>query len=202
MTTPRGARRHQVLAVLAALSVLVLLLIVVTAERQEHPVTVALPEDVAPDETPEAAAAPQASPTPAPPVAPRGSASYVVPWSSGPTADPSRRKAEAPALPPPRTTRAPQPCVEYTWQAADSPAIAGQILVEIRIVNRCGRVLQPLEVLFRAEGWRDGRTIYSAQGNLLERIYPDSVRTVMIALPGSTSFFDRVAVTPINPALR
>jgi hypothetical protein len=201
MTMAHGAGLHRFLAALAAFSVLVVLLVVVTARRQAHPVTAVLPGNVAVGEAPEVAAAPQPSPTPVPTVAPRESATYVVPWSAVATPTPAPSRAEAPTHPP-RSTRAPQPCVEYTWTAADSPAVVGQMLVEIRIRNRCGRVLQPLEVLFRAEGWRDGQAVYSAQGNLLEKTYPDSVRTVMVALPGSSSYFDRIQVTPINPPAR
>jgi hypothetical protein len=78
----------------------------------------------------------------------------------------------------------------------------GQLLVEIRVRNDCGRVLEALDVMFRADAMHGGDVIYTGQGNVLERLYPGSVRTVTIALPGSTGSFDRVEVTPINPPVR
>jgi hypothetical protein len=203
MTARAGDRWHKVRAGLALLALLVLVVLVVTSKRTPPPESADLPEPAGDVETP--AGAPEPPPSPSPTAEPAGGqSSYVVPWSAAPTRAPEAPPTPAaPWAPPtPRPTPAPQPCVEYTWDVSDSPAVAGQILVEIRVRNRCGRVLQPLEVLFYAQGWRQGNAIYSAQGNLLEKIYPDSVRTVMVALPGSTSFYDRVEVTPINPPVR
>ena len=88
-----------------------------------------------------------------------------------------------------------------TWAGDPEEPTAGTV-VEVRVRNRCGRKLEALEVLFRAEGIRGGDTIYSGQGNLLEAIYPDSVRTVMIALPGASTFYDSVTVVPVRPPVR
>jgi hypothetical protein len=149
----------------------------------------------------EPTAPPGGAANPAPGRAPRaGSAEYVVPWRTGVPATPT------PWEPLPTPTRwptpAPRPCVEYSFEWGDSPAVIGQILVEVRVRNRCGRKLEALEVMFRAEGIRGGDTIYSGQGNLLEPIYPDSVRTVMIALPGASTFYDSVTVMPVLPPVR
>ena len=120
-------------------------------------------------------------------------------------------RGEAPANPTPWNpvptptrwpTPAPRSCVEYSFEWGDSPAVIGQILVEVRVRNRCGRKLEAVEVMFRAEGIRGGDTIYSGQGNLLEPIYPDSVRTMMIALPGASTFYDAVRVVPVHPPTR
>jgi hypothetical protein len=202
MTARAGDRWHQLRAGLALLALLVLVVLVVTSKRTRPPASADLPEAAGVVETPAGATEPPPPPSPTAEPA-SGQSSYVVPWSAAPARAPEASPTpEEPWAPPRRATPAPQPCVEYTWSVSDSPAVAGQILVEIRVRNRCGRVLQPLEVLFHAQGWRGGDAIYSAQGNLLEKIYPDSVRTVMVALPGSRSFYDRVEVTPINPPLR
>jgi hypothetical protein len=207
MSGGTGIRR--LATTLALLAVLATLALVLRGRRAPAPAEPEKHATIAPAATAEtrqapAAAAPAvASPaaaTPTPGEVTGGRSSYVVPWAATPSVLPATPGPEA--APPPRATRSPQPCVEYTWTADDSPAVLGQMLVEIRVKNRCGRVLQPLEVLFRAEGWHAGSPVYSAQGNLLEKIYPDSVRTVMIALTGSTSYYDRVEVTQIDPPLR
>jgi hypothetical protein len=198
----RGVQRFT--AALAVLAVLATLLLVVLGRRQRSddlpqagPASGGELAESASQQAPSPTLSPTSAPSPAPAA---GRSSFVVPWVPLPPASPP---PDQPAVaPPPRATEAPQPCVEYTWGVSDSPAVLGQVLVEIRVRNRCGRVLQPLEVMFRAEGFRSGDSIYSAQGNLLEKIYPNSVRTVMVALPGSTSFFDHVEVVPINPPLR
>ncbi len=129
-----------------------------------------------------------------------GSAECIVPWRGEVPATPTPwEPAPTPTWWP---TPAPRPCVEYSFEWGDSPAVIGQILVEVRVRNRCGRKLEALEVMFRAEGIRGGDTIYSGQGNLLEPIYPDSVRTVMIALPGASTFYDSVTVMPVLPPVR
>jgi hypothetical protein len=189
------------------LTVLALLLtfVVVTRERPRPATPHEPPETDWPGLPPlpleEAGGAPGVEATPTTPAGTRAAgAEYVVPWRAAapPTA--------TPWLPAPTPTRrptpAPRPCVEYSWTWGDSPAVIGQILVEVRIRNRCGRRLEAIEVMFRAEGIRGGDTIYSGQGNLLEPIYPDSVRTVMIALPGARTFYDAVEVAPVNPPVR
>jgi len=191
---------------LAALSLLVTVAVIIAGRRT--PAASPAPEPrrsgepgPPPPSTVEPGPAAVAEPRPtAAATAAAGSSTYVVRWGAGTSAEPT------PWLPEPTPTRwptpAPQPCLEYSWQVSDSPAVIGQVLVEVQVRNRCGRKLEALDVIFRADGIRGGDVIYTAQGNLLESIYPDSVRTVMIALPGSRTFFDTVAVAPIGPPTR
>jgi hypothetical protein len=210
---PRASARREdgralqtVTLALAVVALLVIVAVVIGGLRRPVPPPASEPVPAGepglpplPAGEPDAAPAAQARPTAA--AAPRsGSSTYVVTWES------EGKPAPTPWRPEPTPTRwptpSPRPCVEYTWQWGDSPAVIGQLLVEIRARNRCGRKLEALEVMFRAEGRKGGDLIYSGQGNLLEPIYPDSVRTVMIVLPGSRTYFDDIEVVPINPPTR
>ena len=105
-----------------------------------------------------------------------------------------------PAAPPPPRRRQPSPtpsaseCISASWDAHQSLAAWGNVLVNINATNRCRRVLQPTDVWFRVTGYRDGDLIQTAQGSPFEDIYPGRSTQFGIGLPGSIDWYDEIVV--------
>ena len=105
-----------------------------------------------------------------------------------------------PAAPPPPQRRQPSPtpsaseCISASWDAHQSLAAWGNVLVNINATNRCRRVLQPTDVWFRVTGYRDGDLIQTAQGSPFEDIYPGRSTQFGIGLPGSIDWYDEIVV--------
>ncbi len=118
------------------------------------------------------AAAPTLAPTPAPP-----------------RAEPDTRRRV------PTPTPAVSQCLTARWSAGQSAAAWGQVLVTIDVANRCGRILEPTEMGFWIAGYRRGALVQTASGHAFQRLYPDRSETVIIALPGSIDWYDRITVT-------
>jgi hypothetical protein len=72
------------------------------------------------------------------------------------------------------------------------------VLVEIRAVNRCRRILQPTEVFFRISGFRDGAVVQTAQGHAFREIFPNRSEYVTIGLPGSIDWYDEIIVEVLD----
>ena len=105
-----------------------------------------------------------------------------------------------PAAAPPPQRRQPSPtpsaseCISASWDAHQSLAAWGNVLVNINATNRCRRVLQPTDVWFRVTGYRDGDLIQTAQGSPFEDIYPGRSTQFGIGLPGSIDWYDEIVV--------
>lgn len=104
--------------------------------------------------------------------------------------------------PPPRSTPAPASCVEATWSAQQGLGRLGEVLVEIELVNRCGRDLGQLEVWFRVSGYRDGSVVQSVCAHPFETVYPGRWARVTVGLPGSLDWYDRLEVEYTGDACR
>ena len=164
---------------------LVVLLEVLRSDETTEPLTAVTP--IPPMAT--AAATPSATATPA-----EYSTDVVL---VGPTVTPT---PWIPAPPPPVERRQPSPtpsasqCISATWDAHQSLAAWGNVLVNITATNRCRRVLQPTDVWFRVTGWRDGQLIQTAQGSPFEEIYPGRSTDFGIGLPGSIDWYDEIVI--------
>jgi hypothetical protein len=134
--------------------------------------------------------------------APRHS-TFVVAWEE-PTATPS--PLPAPEEPTPRPRPSPTPdvsqCVTAESSASMLAAAPGQVLVDIRATNHCGRDLAPLEVWFSVAGYRQGELVQSVRGHPFEAIPRDGDAEVHIGLPGSIDWYDRIEVRVIAPDFR
>ena len=104
-----------------------------------------------------------------------------------PTTPPRIRRA-------PTATPSPARCVEYRWGAGQSAAAWGNVLVEIEVINRCGRPLEPSELWFWVAGYRDGALVQTAQGHPFRRIFPGRSEDFSIGLPGSLDWYDEIKV--------
>lgn len=113
-----------------------------------------------------------------------------TPWIP-PTAAPPRRRE-------PTATPSAAACISATYDAQQSLAAWGNVLVSIRATNRCRRVLQPTDVLFRVTGYRDGSVVQTAQGSPFEEIYPGRSTDFGIGLPGSLDWYDRITVEVLD----
>ncbi|HOC44532.1 MAG TPA: hypothetical protein PKJ99_16070 [Thermoanaerobaculales bacterium] len=156
---------------------------------------------------PPAAASP--TPTVAPPATPAPSATPPRPeehasdWVTAvaPTTTPTPWLPAAPAAP---RRRGPSPtpsaasCLSATYEAEQSLASWGNVLITVRATNRCRRVLQPTDVMFRVSGFRDGDLIQTAQGSPFEEIWPGRSTDFGIGLPGSLDWYDRITVEIID----
>ncbi len=138
------------------------------------------------------------SPTSTPP--PPSPAEERGPWvvAEAPTLSPT---STVPRVEPVTRRRAPTPtpavpeCLAARWSAGQSAAAWGQVLVTIDVVNRCGRILEPTEMGFWIAGYRRGDLVQTASGHAFQRLYPDRSETVIIGLPGSIDWYDRITVT-------
>lgn len=121
------------------------------------------------------------------------------PWVAAVAPTSAPRLVPSPAAPtrrrflPTATPRASE-CLAVRWSAGQSAAAWGQVLVAIDVVNRCGRILEPTEMRFWIAGYRQGALVQTAQGTAFQRLYPDRSESVMIGLPGSIDWYDRITV--------
>ena len=154
-------------------------------------------------------AAPSPTPTAAPPATPAPSATptRLVEHASdsiavmAPTTTPTPWVPAAPDLPrrrEPNPTPSAASCISATYEAEQSLASWGNVMITIRATNRCRRVLQPTEVLFRVSGFRDGDLVQTAQGSPFEEIWPGRSTDFGIGLPGSLDWYDRITVEVID----
>jgi len=151
--------------------------------------------------TPLATAAPPA--TPAPSATPTRLAEHASDWVTvvAPTMTPTPWGPAAPALPrrrEPSPTPSAAECISATYEAEQSLASWGNVMITIRATNRCRRVLQPTDVLFRVSGFRDGDLVQTAQGSPFEEIWPGRSTDFGIGLPGSIDWYDRITVEVIG----
>jgi hypothetical protein len=82
------------------------------------------------------------------------------------------------------------------------PGTLGRILVDVRLENRCGRDLTPLEVWFWVGGYRHGELVQSVSGHPFDPIARDGEGKASIVLPGSIDWYDRIEVRPMPPDAR
>jgi hypothetical protein len=171
--------------------VLIIALVVIfellrTPQKQsiEEPLPTATP-------TPTVTATP--SPTPA-----EFSSDYVV---VAPTTTPT---PWIPAAPSPRQPRNPTPtpsasqCIQARYSARQSMSNWATVHVEISATNRCRRVIQPTDVWFRVQGFRQGQLVQTAQGSPFEEIWPNRSTVFGIGLPGSIDWYDEITVEVLD----
>jgi len=157
------------------------------------------------DREPPPAPAPTVAPFPtqAPSATPTRLAEYASGWVTAiaPTVTPTPWVPAAPA-PPRRREPSPTPsaaaCISATYEAEQSLASWGNVMITIRATNRCRRVLQPTDVLFRVSGFREGALVQTAQGSPFEEISPGRSTDFGIGLPGSLDWYDRITVEVID----
>jgi hypothetical protein len=143
------------------------------------------------------------SPTQAPSATPTRLAEYASGWVTAvaPTVTPTPWVPAA-AAPPRRREPSPTPsaadCISATYEAEQSLASWGNVMITIRATNRCRRVLQPTDVLFRVSGFREGALVQTAQGSPFEEISPGRSTDFGIGLPGSIDWYDRIVVEVID----
>lgn len=127
--------------------------------------------------------------------------SFVVSWETEPTPAPTPPPTEAAPAQRPRPTPTPDvsECVAVQYSASMLAAAPGQVLVDIRAANRCGRDLGPLDVWFWVAGYRNGELVQSVRGHPFDAIPRDGEADVHIALPGSIDWYDRLEVRVIRP---
>jgi hypothetical protein len=158
-------------------------------------------EAPAPEPTPVATAGPSATVTPS--ATPTQLVAHASEWVTlvAPTTTPTPWVPGAPA-PPRRREPSPTPsaadCISATYEAVQFLTAGATVMVNIRATNRCRRVLQPTEVLFRVSGYRDGDLVQTAQGSPFEEIYPGRSTDFGIGLPGSITWYDRLTVEVID----
>jgi hypothetical protein len=176
-----------ILAIVALVAVLEL------TRRDDQPPPAAL--------SPAPTAAPAA--TPAPSATPTRLAEYASGWVTAiaPTVTPTPWVPAAPA-PPRRRESSPTPsaadCISATYEAVQFLSAGATVMINIRATNRCRRVLQPTDVLFRVSGYREGDLVQTAQGSPFEEIWPGRSTDFGIGLPGSITWYDRIAVEVID----
>ena len=130
------------------------------------------------------------SPTQTPSPTPTRLAEHASDWvtAMAPTTTPTPWIPPTPA-PPRRREPTPTPsaadCITASYDAHQSLAAWGNVLIDIHATNRCRRVLQPTDVLFRVSGFRDGALVQTAQGSPFQEIYPGRSTDFGIGLPGS-----------------
>ena len=143
------------------------------------------------------------SPTQTPSPTPTRLAEHASDWvtAMAPTTTPTPWIPAAPA-PPRRREPTPTPsaadCITASYDAHQSLAAWGNVLIDIHATNRCRRVLQPTDVLFRVSGFRDGALVQTAQGSPFQEIYPGRSTDFGIALPGSLDWYDRITVEVLD----
>jgi hypothetical protein len=174
----------------AILAIVVVVAIFELARREGQP-----PPALAPTVVP--------SPTQAPSPTPTRLAEYASGWVTAiaPTVTPTPWVPAA-AAPPRRREPSPTPsaadCISATYEAEQSLASWGNVMITIRATNRCRRVLQPTDVLFQVSGFREGALVQTAQGSPFEEIYPGRSTDFGIGLPGSIDWYDRIVVEVID----
>jgi hypothetical protein len=177
----------RIAAGLGALIVLVVVVFELTRDQSEAP--------PAPPPSPTLTATPTLPPSPTPTEIPL--IEHSSPWVEvtqpsptptwWPTAAPPVRPA--PTAPPNLSS-----CVQFRWGAGQSAAAWGNVLVEIEVINRCGRPLEPSELWFWVTGYRDGAIVQTARGHPFRQIFPGRSEDFSIGLPGSIDWYDEITV--------
>jgi len=143
---------------------------------------------------------PTAVPTPTPEAPAVRHSTVVLPWESEPT--PSRTPFEQ--QPTPRRRLSPTPevpvCVAVSYAVGVVPGRLGGVLVDIRLENRCGRDLGPLDVWFWVGGFRQGDLVQTVRGHPFDPIPRDGEGKAAIVLPGSIDWYDRIEVRVMAPS--
>lgn len=186
---PRGR-----LALVLSGAVLLAILGMMALPRRSQAPPPASPTPSAPPPAATAAPAPTAAgrtpaPTPTPEVVRVEGSTFVEIPGPEPTPVPTPRRA------PPSGERRLSECVAIESSSARQSAAAwGQILVEVEIANHCGRDLAPLEVWLEVAGYRDGAVVQTVRGHPFEELWDGDSTEVVIGLPGSLDWYDRVEV--------
>lgn len=74
------------------------------------------------------------------------------------------------------------------------------VVVEVELVNGCGRDLGPLDVWVRVQGWRQGGLVQEVTGHPFDPLPAGGSQHFGIGLPGSRDWYDEVRVTVEAPA--
>jgi len=163
------------------------------------------PEAVQPEIYPSPTIRALPSPTPAPTPSPEPTQVFIFPEEPTPlpTARPTITPTPSPVPEPRRRRPTPKPglqsCLRYTASAHQSSAAWGNILVEIEVVNHCGRILEPMEIWFEVSGIREGSIVQSVRGHAFDSLWEGRSETVTIGLPGSLDWYDDVRVELLPP---
>jgi hypothetical protein len=190
--TSSGKKRPKSLAGLLVIGILAVIAAVVIFSRSEPP---AEPD---PEPTPTAVVRTTAVPQRRAVVP---TATTIVEYRSdsvmvsAPTYTPEPYRS-APTRAPRRPTDPPRvaDCVRFSWSAHQSRAAWGQILIDIKVVNRCGRKVEPSEVPFLIVGYRDGGVVQTATGSPFRTLFPGRSEQFSIGLPGSIDWYDEITV--------
>ncbi|HVN31875.1 MAG TPA: hypothetical protein VMT45_07800 [Thermoanaerobaculaceae bacterium] len=181
-----------------AVAIVVLAIVALWVGRQRwRPVPEAPMARPTPAETARPAAPAPAS-TPIPEPLEERHSTVIVPWAPEPTPSPTPEREPTAR---PRASRAPRvdECVLLTYSAGVLPGTLGQILVDIRLENHCGRDLGPLDVWFWVGGFRQGDLVQSVRGHPFDPIARGEEGKASIVLPGSIDWYDRIDARVIAP---
>ncbi len=154
---------------------------------------------------------PTASPTPPAP-APTATAlpTETAVWTTEQTRQPpppTATRTEVPwPTPVPASTRTPTPvaglagCIDFRWTTLQTwvPPRAF-VNIQIDVVNRCGRALDPMELWFEVRGYRQGDLVQTARGHPFDRVSTRFATQLTIGLPGSRDWYDRITVEILEP---
>ncbi len=189
---PPGGRLALVLSSAVLLAILGMMVLGRRPQEPPPPPPTPFSSPQAPTETPAPTAAP-GTPTPTPsPGWVRVEGSTFVEFSRpSPASSPTPRPRPTPS---PAETRLSDCVVIESSSARQSTAAWGQILVEVEIANHCGRDLAPLEVWLEVAGYRDGAVARAVRGHPFEELWDGNSAEVIIGLPGSLDWYDRIEV--------
>ncbi len=70
----------------------------------------------------------------------------------------------------------------------------GQILVSIDLNNRCRHDLEVGAIWFNIVAYRDGGVVQGRRGNLVRSLRRNERRDMIVALPGSLDWYDKITV--------
>jgi hypothetical protein len=154
------------------------------------------------DETVIVEASPTATPSPFPSATPSPTAIVLVEETSEwlVAAGPEITPTPWPTAPLPPTRRPPTPtprigqCVDYRWSAVQVFTPSAQVKIDISAVNNCNRDIGPLDLFFEITGWREGGRVQTVRGHPFEAIRRRSSGIIVIGLPGSIDWYDRISV--------
>jgi hypothetical protein len=194
LTNSSTARRRPVArsktAAFAVLAVILFAVVLHFGTREPAP-----PPPPSPTPTPRPTAAPTPvpeTPTPVPEPIPFELPELAEPT---PTATPSPLPTRTPR---PRRRSAGRPCVSYRWFYSDGVPTLGQIYVEIEATNRCGRILEPGELLFVISGARAGSVEHQTPARSLEEIWPNRSGIIAASLQGTADWYDEIRVELVH----
>jgi hypothetical protein len=167
------------------------------ARQWQRPASVQPPHPTATHAVAVALPSPTTTSIPSPEVPVGRHSTVVVPWESEPM--PTPLEQEPTRRPGPSPTPEASECVALRYSAGVLPGTLGQILVDIRAENRCGRDLGPLDVWFWVGGYRQGDLIQSVRGHPFDPIPQGGEGKAAIVLPGSIDWYDRIDVWVVSP---